>query len=184
MNEGLEPEFSERKIIPYDKSLQNISNPSSDLEYSDLEVIAQVLAEKTRKAESPQEFEKFVKILPRIEETKSIRTRNYLDVVKIEEARIQAEFNRKMAERKELVKIGASVAAVGIGVYLMPTAPLFAPFVIVLGIASPLQYSLREVANLWERMINSTENAASKLLPPDETVSDKPNNDPGELSTY
>lgn len=181
MNEDLNPEFSERKIIPYNKNLQNISNPSLDLEYSDLELIAQVLAERTREAESSQEIERFVDILPRLEETKSIRTRNHLDLVKIEEARIQAEFNRKMAERKELVKIGASIAAVGVGVYLMPTAPLFAPFVIVLGIASPLQYSLREVANLWERMVNSTENVASKILPPDETVNDKSNDDSDKL---
>jgi len=173
MSKNLDPEFSERKIAPYYKKLQS---SSSDIKNSDLELITQALAERTYRSESIDEIKKIVEILPNIEEAKVIRTRNDLDIIRIEEARLQADFERKMVERKEFVKVAASFTAVGLGVYFMPTAPLFAPFVIILGIASLLQYTLREVGDLWERMVNSTKSLPPELLSPDEKINNQSKN--------
>ncbi|NES71552.1 MAG: hypothetical protein F6K24_43305, partial [Okeania sp. SIO2D1] len=83
-----------------------------------------------------------VKLLPYIDKLKENQLKQNLVVVQIEESQKQANFNRKIATSKELTKIVASVTGIGVGLYLMSSAPLFGPLLIILGLASPLQYSL------------------------------------------
>ncbi|NEO58697.1 MAG: hypothetical protein F6K54_40065 [Okeania sp. SIO3B5] len=176
MNENLDPDLPEKKILPYSQTSESklISLPNT--KNYDLELINQVLAERTRKAETIQDIEKIVKLLPDIDKLKENQLKQNLVIFQIEESQKQADFNRKIATSKELTKIVASITGIGVGLYLMPTAPLFGPLLIILGLASPLQYSLREVANLWESMVNSTKNSALSLLSPDQAASDQTDN--------
>jgi hypothetical protein len=181
MSKNLEPEFPEKGIVPYSQNSESRPLPQPHSQTSDLEAINQVIAERIRRAETPSEVEDFVKLLPYIEKQNESRVKQKLTLLKLEESQKQAKFNRKIAASKELSKFVASITGVGVGLYLMSSAPLFGPLLIILGLASPLQYSLREVANLWESMINSTKNAASDLLSPEETTSNQLDN-PDRLS--
>ncbi|GGA40473.1 hypothetical protein [Okeania sp. KiyG1] len=176
MSENLDPDLPEKKILPYSQTSESklISLPNT--KNSDLDLINQVLAERTRKAETIQEVENIVKLLPYIDKLKENQLKQNLALAQIEEYQKQADFNRKIATRKELTKIVASITGIGVGLYLMSSAPLFGPLLIILGLASPLQYSLREVANLWDSMVNSTKNSALSLLSPDQTASDQTDN--------
>ncbi|NER04732.1 MAG: hypothetical protein F6K17_20055 [Okeania sp. SIO3C4] len=154
MSENLDQDLPEKKILPYSQTSESKLISFRNTKNSDLELINQVLAERTSKAETIQEIENIVKLLPYIDKLKENQLKQNLVLVQIEESQKQADFNRKITTTKELTKIVASVTGIGVGLYLMSSAPLFGPLLIILGLASPLQYSLREVANLWESMIN------------------------------
>ncbi|NEQ41534.1 MAG: hypothetical protein F6K40_37210 [Okeania sp. SIO3I5] len=173
MSQNLDPDFPNKRIFPDSQTSESRPIPLRETKNSDLELINQVLAEKTRQAETIEEVEKIVKLLPYIDQLKESQLKQDLVAIQIEESQKQANFNRQIALGKELAKIFASLTGVGVGLYLMSSAPLFGPFLIILGLASPLQYSLREVANLWESMINSTKNTASDLLSPEQTANEQ-----------
>jgi len=176
MSSNFDPDFPKKRILPYSQISESRPIPLGETKNSDLELIDQILAERISQAETIQEVKEIVKLLPYIDRLKESQLKQDLVAIQIEESQKQANFNRQIALGKELAKIVASLTGVGVGLYLMSSAPLFGPFLIILGLASPLQYSLTEIANLWESMINSTKNTASDLLSPEETTSEQLDN--------
>ncbi|NEQ74180.1 MAG: hypothetical protein F6K23_14735 [Okeania sp. SIO2C9] len=110
MSENLDPDLPEKKILPYSQTSESklISLPNT--KNYDLDLINQVLAERTRKAETIQEVENIVKLLPYIDKLKENQLKQNLALAQIEEYQKQADFNRKIATSKELAKIVASIA--------------------------------------------------------------------------
>lgn len=164
MTENLDPEQEKSRIIPFEQNQSSSKIILSNQTNLDLETISQNLVERAKQAETIEEVQKIMTILPSIEQLKERRIKQDLVKSRIQQDESNWKFSRKMEATKEIAKISASIAGVGIGLYLTASSPLLGPLFIILGLAGSLQYRLKDVSELLTSMISPTKDDVSNLL--------------------
>jgi hypothetical protein len=125
---------------------------------SDLSAINENLTKRIKEAKTPEEIEKLLKLKESLQNQRLKQIEQETAQFRLQEAQEQMRLNRRLTIIRELFTIAASITAVGIGWYLINNSPLFAAFLIVFGLAKPLQYSLGEISNLLTSLSELTKN--------------------------
>lgn len=127
------------------------SQPQGELSYvkegqSDIQIYKEILSKKFALARTAEECERLIYLRQKVQELDTEDRR--LDFAqKSAETQLQETQNKVRFERGQ--RSVAGLISVGIGIYFLQAFPLAALLFLILGLAKPLGYTLKEVTNLF-----------------------------------
>ena len=118
-------------------------------EISDIDVYKEVLSNRFMEANTSEDCEKLLVLRQRVQEL-DVETRRLNYAQKLAEVQLQQAQQKAFLQNGQ--QIGAIVASITIGAFLLPTFPLGGLLFLILGLAKPLGYSLGEIGNFLDSL--------------------------------
>ncbi len=146
MAEGAEQDRSEI-VCQTDKP-----GASLQAKQSDLNAINENLTERIKQAETPQEIMEYLKLKDYVQNQVLKQIEQETAKLRLQEAKDQISFSRKLKIVYEVRIIVASAVTVAIGLYLLTRSPVFGALLVTLGLAKPLEYSASEISDLLKNI--------------------------------
>jgi hypothetical protein len=121
-------------------------------EQSDLIAINKNLTERIKQAKTPKEILEYLKLKDYVQNQALKQIEQETAKLRLQEAKDQINFNRRLAITREIRTIVASTITVAIGLYSIASSPVFGALLITLGLAKPLEYSAGEISDLLKNL--------------------------------